>query len=138
MLKTINSTGSSTISPSSIDATDKDEIDESIYNKTNLSNSSISKRSTRVSYLTFRGAKKGGYNPKRGGSNIKNYIKAARSSFYLILDPKNVFNHLRHMFIQAPIFQYFDSEQFIQIETNAWGYSINGILTQLILNNLSQ
>ena len=50
-------------------------------NKTNLSNSFTSKKSTRASYPTFKGAKKGGTNTKKG-------VKTARNSNYLTLGNK--------------------------------------------------
>ena len=57
---------------------EEDEISgsESGGNETNLSNPSLSKKSTRAGYLIFGAAK------KRGG-NIKKSIKAARGSNYL-------------------------------------------------------
>ena len=40
-------------------------------------------------------------------------------------------NRLRLAFTKAPIFRYFDPEYHIWIETNASGYVIGGILSQL-------
>ena len=68
-------------------------------NKINLSNLSISKKFIGTSYLIFRGAKKCGDNPKKGGGKTKKYVKAAKSSDYLTLDAKKAFNYLRHLFI---------------------------------------
>ena len=61
MLTILTLTGSSIISQS-IYAADKDEFggDESDGDKTNLSNLSISKKSTKAAYLTFRYTQKGG------------------------------------------------------------------------------
>ena len=86
MLRTLSSTGSSTILQS-IDMADENELDESGGNETNLSNSSASKRSPRAGYLTSGGAKRGGGNTKKG-------VEAARGSDYLISAIKKAFNHL--------------------------------------------
>ena len=74
-----------------IDVTDEDECVESSGNGTNLSNPSVSTRSIGAGYLTFKGAKRGGGNTRKG-------IKAARGFDYLILAAKKAFNHLRHAF----------------------------------------
>ena len=49
------------------------------------------------------------------------------------LTPKTrlAFIQLRHAFIKAPIFYYFDPESHIRIKTNASGYAIGGVLSQL-------
>ena len=100
-------------------------------NETNLSNPSRSKRFIRVGYLTFGDS-------KRGGGNIKKGVKAARGSNYLTPAVKKAFNYLRHTFTEALIFQHFDLERHIRIETDASGYVIGGVLSQLILDDLSQ
>ena len=76
MLRTLSLTGSSTILQT-IKAADEDRVDdgESSSNKTNLSNSNVSKRLIRASYLTFQGTKKGGSNTKKG-------VKAIEGSDY--------------------------------------------------------
>ncbi len=38
---------------------------------------------------------------------------------------------MRQAFIEAPILNHFDPERFIQIETDASGYAIGGIFSQL-------
>ena len=115
----------------SIDTADKNEVGESGGNKTNLSNLSISKKSTKAGYLIFNDRKK-------GSGNIKKDVKAAKDSNYLILDAKKAFNLLRYAFIQALIFQHFDPKRNMQIETDVLGYAIGEILSQLTLNNLGQ
>ena len=129
MLRTTNFTGLSIILQLSIDGTDKDEVDESGDKKTNLSNLSLSKKSTRAGFLTSKGTKK-------GSGNIKNGVKAARGFDYLTPDIKKAFNHLQHMFTQVPIFQYCDLKRYIQIETDALGYAIRKDLSQLTFDNL--
>ena len=73
----MNLIGSSTILESLINAADKDEINKSksTSNETNLLNPSIFKKSTKMGYLTSKGAKKGGGNTKKG-------VKATKSSDY--------------------------------------------------------
>ena len=130
MLKTSSPTGLSTILQL-IDVSDKDDINESGGNGTNLSNPSISTRSTGAGYLSFGGTKK-------GGGNIKKDVKAAKGSDYLTPAAKKAFNYLRHAFILEPILQHFDLEQHIQIEINTSGYTIGGVLSKLTLDDLSR
>ena len=132
MLKTSSPTGSSTILQS-IDVADKNEIgdDKSGGDKINLSNLSASKKSNKVDYLTFEGA-------KRGGANTKKDVKAAEDSDYLNPGAKKAFNYLWHAFIQAPILQHFDLKWHIRIETKASSYAISKVLSQLTLEGLCQ
>ena len=88
MLKILSPTSSLTILQS-IDVADEDEVGESSSNKTNLSNPSALRRSTKAGYLTSRGAKKGSGNTKKG-------VKAVRSSDYLTSAAKKAFNYLYH------------------------------------------
>ena len=87
-------------------------VGESSGNETNLSNLSISTRSTRASYLTSGSTKK-------GAGNTKKDVKAVRSSDYITPAAKKVFNHIWHTFTQARIFQHFDPKWQIQIKTDA-------------------
>ena len=52
-------------------------------------------------------------------------------SNYLTLDAKKPFDQLRQAFTKAPILQHFDLEQYIQVKTDASGYAIGGVLSQL-------
>ena len=87
MLKTSSFTGLLIILQS-IDAADKDKVGvgESIGNETNLSNSSLSKKYTRVGYLTSKGAKTGSGNTKKG-------VETAKVSDYLTPAIKKGFNY---------------------------------------------
>ena len=51
---------------------------------------------------------------------------------FLTLDARTAFNCLRLTFTEAPILWHFDPECHIQIETDALGYAIGGVLSQLI------
>ena len=57
---------------------------------------------------------------------------------FLTSTAKKNFPKLRQAFIKAPILHHFDPEQYIRIETNASGYAIGGILSQLTSDNLNQ
>ena len=110
---------------------DADKVGESGGNGTNLSNPSASTRSIGAGYLTSEGAKRGGGNTKKG-------VKAARGSDYLIPVAKKAFDHIWHAFTQAPIFQHFDLERHIRIETDVSGYAIGRVLSQLTSDNLGR
>ena len=49
---------------------------------------------------------------------------------FLTPNAKKAFNHLRLAFIKTPILQHFDLESHIQIEIDASGYAIGGVLSQ--------
>ena len=89
------------ISHSLIDAAGDNKVDrgESGGDKTNLSNSFVSKKSTRADYLIFKGAKKGGNNFNSGSGKTKKGVKAVRGSDYLTPGAKKSFNLLRYAFI---------------------------------------
>ena len=61
-----------------------------------------------------------------------------RATVYLTPDAKQGFTQLRQAFIKALIFQHFDPECYIRIETDASGYTIGGVLSQLTSDNLAQ
>ena len=65
---------------------------------------------------------------KRLSSTSKNLDKAIG---YLILKARVAFN-------KAPILWHFDLECYIWIKTNVSGYAIIKVISQLILDNLSQ
>ena len=62
-------------------------------------------------------------------------IRAIGKLNFLTSNTKKAFNYLRLGFIKAPILQHFDLESHIQIETNASGYAISGVLSQLNLDS---
>ena len=57
---------------------------------------------------------------------------------YLTTKARLAFIQLRKLFTKALILQHFDLECHIWIKTNASGYTIGGVLSQLTLNNLGQ
>ena len=54
-------------------------------------------------------------------------------SDFLTLGAKLAFTELRQAFLKAPILHHFDPERHIRIETDASGYAIGGVLSQLTL-----
>ena len=56
---------------------------------------------------------------------------AKNVSNYLTPDAKKAFDQLRQAFTEAPILQHFDPERYIRVETDASGYAIGGVLSQL-------
>ena len=49
-----------------------------------------------------------------------------------------MFAELRQAFIKVPILHHFDPECHIQIETDASGYAIGGVLSKLTSDDLGQ
>ncbi len=56
---------------------------------------------------------------------------------FLTPEAKKAFIHLQKAFIKTPIFRYFDPEYHIRIETDALGYTIGGVLSQMISDQYS-
>ena len=63
---------------------------------------------------------------KLEASKAKNL--SSQSGLFLISKAKKSFTELRQAFIQISILNHFGPECYIQIETNASGYTIDGIL----------
>ena len=61
-------------------------------------------------------------------------IKATREPNFLTPNAKKALNHLRLAFIKAPILRHFDLKSHIRIETDASGYAIGEVLSQLNLD----
>lgn len=56
---------------------------------------------------------------------------STKDTGYFNLEARKAFTQLKQAFIQALIFEYFNSERHIQIETNTLSYAINEIRSQL-------
>ncbi len=65
---------------------------------------------------------------KAEASRAKNL---GQSGSFLIADARRAFTELRQAFLKAPISNHFDQERHIRIETDAVGYTIGGVLSQL-------
>ena len=61
-----------------------------------------------------------------------------RAIGYLTRKARLAFTQLRKAFTKAPIPWHFDPKCHIRIETDASGYAIGGILSQLTLDDLGQ
>ena len=57
---------------------------------------------------------------------------------FLTSETKLAFTKLRQVFVKAPIFYHFNQECHIQIGTDASGYAIGGVFSQLTLDNSGQ
>ena len=70
-------------------------------------------------------------------SGIQTHVKAMGKPTFLISGNKKIFNQLRQAFTKAPILWHFDPEFHIWIETNASGYTIRRVLSQLTSDYLT-
>ena len=69
----------------------------------------------------------------------RNSSKSKKSELgFLTSRAKKAFTELRQAFIKTPILHHFDSERHIRVETDASGYAIGEVLSQLILDDLGQ
>ena len=68
--------------------------------------------------------------PSKSGNSPNFDAKKAGPSF-LTPEARSAFNRLRLAFTEAPILRHFDPECHIRIETDASGYAIGGVLSQL-------
>ena len=68
--------------------------------------------------------------PSKSG-NLPNFNAKDSGTSFLTPKAKSVLNRLRLTSTIAPILWHFDPECCIWIETNALGYAINGVLSQL-------
>ncbi len=69
---------------------------------------------------------------KSARSKKLNITKAKFGADFLTLGAKEAFLHLRKVFTEAPILRHFDLEHYIQIKTDALGYAIGGVLSQMM------
>ena len=63
--------------------------------------------------------------------NSTNFDATEDRPKFLTPDARTAFNRLRLAFTEAPILRHFDPECHIRIETDALGYAIDGVLSQL-------
>ena len=70
--------------------------------------------------------------------NLSKLKKTIRSLDFFIPGAKLAFTELRQAFIKAPILYHFDPECHIRVETDASGYAIGEVLSQLTLDDLGQ
>ena len=73
---------------------------------------------------------KSGKNSSKSG-NSPNFSATEAGPSFLTPEARSAFNRLRLAFTEAPILRHFDPECHIRIETDALGYAIGGVLSQL-------
>ena len=78
---------------------------------------------------SWNSAKSGKKSSKSG--NLTNFDATEDGPKFLTPDARTAFNRLRLAFTEAPILWHFDPECHIRIETDASGYAIGGVLSQL-------
>ena len=64
--------------------------------------------------------------------NLSNIDIIEAEPSFLIFDAKTVFNCIQLAFTKISIPSFFNLEYYMEIETNALGYSVGGVLNQLI------
>ena len=74
--------------------------------------------------------------PLKSG-NSPNFGATKPGPSFLTPEARSAFNCLRLAFTEAPIFQHFDPECHIRIETDALGYAIGSVLSQLAFGTSS-
>ena len=74
------------------------------------------------------------------GKKARNLSKSKKTvgSDFFTPGAKLAFTKLRQAFLKALILHYFDPKCYIRIETDASGYAIGGVISQLISDNLGQ
>ena len=73
----------------------------------------------------------GGNERKSAKSDFTKPVRGAEEPSFLTPNTRRAFTQLRQAFTKAPILRYFDPERHIQIETDATGYAIDGVLSQM-------
>ena len=74
---------------------------------------------------------------KNAKSGVQTRLGATGEPTFLTPDARDAFNQLRQAFTKASILRHFDLEWYIRIETNASGYAIGGVLSQLTSDYLT-
>ena len=105
---------------SSVASNSRVDDNEVIGDRSAISQSDASKKLTKSKNQT-----------KIGNSNDSEEFKFLNSK------AKEAFNRLRQAFTKALIFRHFDLQCYIRMETNASGYAIKRVLSQLIPNQLT-
>ena len=73
------------------------------------------------------------------GEKGRNLFESKKTELgFLTSKARIAFTKLKQAFIKAPILHHFDPEHYIRVETDASGYTIGGVFSQLILNDLGQ
>ena len=91
---------------------------------------------SRIDDVEVDGGKVGDDEVGKKGRNLSKFKRT--ESGFLISRARIVFIELRQAFIKAPILHHFDSKRHIRVETDASGYAIDGVLSQLTSDNLGR
>ena len=68
---------------------------------------------------------------KLAKSDFTKPVRRVEEPSFLTPDARQAFTQLRQAFTEAPILRHFDPERHIRIETDASGYAIGGVLSQM-------
>ena len=74
----------------------------------------------------------GGNEGKSAKSDFTKPVRGAEEPSFLTPDARRAFTQLRQAFTEAPILRHFNPERHIRIETDASGYAIGGVLSQMM------
>ena len=91
--------------------------------------SKLGKSKSEKMFKSWNLAKSGKKLSKSGNST--NFNATEDGPKFITPDARTAFNRLRLAFTEAPILRHFDPECHIRIETDASGYAIGGVLSQL-------
>ena len=73
------------------------------------------------------------------GKKGRNLSKSKKTELsFLIFGARRAFTKLKQAFIKAPILHQFNPERHIRVKTDLLGYTIGGVLSQLISDNLGR
>ena len=75
---------------------------------------------------------------KNKDENLTKVFVQSFGSSFLTFGAKQAFTKMKQTYIETPILYHFDSNSYILIETNISHYAIDGILSQVSLDNLGQ
>ena len=73
----------------------------------------------------------GGNEGKSAKSDFTKPVRGAEEPSFLTPDARRAFTQLRQAFTEAPILRHFNPERHIRIKTDASGYAIGGVLSQM-------
>ena len=73
----------------------------------------------------------GGNEGKSAKSDFTKPVRGAEEPSFLTPNARRAFTQLRQAFTEAPILRHFDPKCHIRIETDASGYTIGGVLSQM-------
>ena len=67
----------------------------------------------------------------KNNEDLNKKLSKSKNPAFLTANAKQAFTWLQQAFIKVPILSHFDPEHHIRIETNAFGYAIKGVLSEL-------